>query len=696
MNRSKRFLLILICLSFIFTGALMAKSDSTDKTKKQKNVTQKKTEQIKPAIPPEDILAEFDGGVITKQDLDKRISKIPPQMQSRYKTVEGQRQILDMMATEEIFYRKAKDMNLLTDPAVLDKINYAKKQILTQEFYKRNVTDTVALTDQEKQAYYEEHKKDFYVPPTLTIRYLQTKDESDGKKALAELNKGVDFAQVLAKYNINTYAKNVGGKIKNIHLNGYIPGVGNDTELDSILANAVVDTLHFMGPLKTSTGWSIVQVTEKIEGHQRPYQDCIAEVEQRLRPQKEAELLKSLTDNLKKEYNVTVDTLALNQINLREPEKNQNLEQLQVVFSSDPNLAMTGKDIIDRFNKLSPQEQMIYIKSGGAKQIVEQELNRNLMSLAASKDKSYEDFLAQNEDFQQAGRAYAIQEAYKRLVSDRVEVTSEDMREYYDAHLDAFTTPASRKIVAVWCKDTKTAAKAQKKLASALAKHNKKAIAAVIKKYSIKPEQDTLDNIYNNGIFPGIGNDKALCDFVWSTPVGKVSPVTKSVKGDILCFGVLEEHPAVTKSYTEVEPRLQIQIKRQKENEMMNKVTEELFTEYGMKKYPEKLVIKLSADELFDLADASARQRKFKDALVYYDQIMQFYPNGTDDYKAAFMKAFMVSEDMNDKEQGLRLFREFLQKYPTGELNESAQYMIDELEGKHPQLEEIILEDDKE
>jgi hypothetical protein len=309
--------------------------------------------------------------------------------------------------------------------------------------------------------------------------------------------------------------------------------------------------------------------------------------------------------------------------------------------------------------------------------------------LDASKDKAMDEFLAKNEDFQQSKRYYALQEAYKRLVLDSLSITPEDMRAYYEAHLNDYTTPIARKVTAVWCKDEKTAAKARKLMQKAIKKNDTKAIAAILKKYNLKPQLETLDNNYKNGIVANVGADQNLSDIIWDTPVGQLSIITKSSRKDVVFFHVLEERQPNTKDYTEVESRIQNQLRKDKANARMEEVKQQLYTAYDLKKYPEKLEIKLTADELFEMADGAARQRKFKDATVYYDQIVKFYPNGTDDYKASFMKAFLVTEDMGDKEQGLQLFRTFLQKYPTGELNESAQYMIDELEGKHPQFEEV-------
>ncbi|OQB92154.1 MAG: hypothetical protein BWX83_00276 [Candidatus Cloacimonetes bacterium ADurb.Bin117] len=81
------------------------------------------------------------------------------------------------------------------------------------------------------------------------------------------------------------------------------------------------------------------------------------------------------------------------------------------------------------------------------------------------------------------------------------------------------------------------------------------------------------------------------------------------------------------------------------------------------------------------MADNSARQRNFKDAISFYNQIITNFPNGADDYRASFMKAFLIAEELKDEAQALQLFKDFLKKYPSGELNESAQFMIDSLEG---------------
>jgi len=694
MFRFLRTITVLTCLVVVFGSMYAAKKASAKNPKAKKPIVETVVAVPEVKIPDADILAQYTGGMITKKDLEKKISKLPAQSQSKFKTVEGQEQILDMMCVEEVFFQKAKDMNLLNDPIVLDKTNAARKQVMIQQYYKRNIPGQVKLTETDKKDFYNQNKKDFYVAPYITILYIQVADELKARKVLDELRKGAPFDTVSARYSINTYAKNINGKIKNIRLNGNIPGVGNDAQLDSIINANPVDTLKFLGPLKTITGWSVIKIMEKLEGKQRQFSECEAEIDQRLRPKKESELLTQIIDKQKKQYAVVLDSTTLSLINLREPQKNTEIEAKKVVSSSDASLDMTVKSLLEKFGKMSPQEQMMYVKGGGAVQMVNQDLTRSLMYLDASKDKSYADSLAVNEDFKQTERYTVLQEAYKKLVVEKINVTSKDAKDYYDTHQEAYTTPAARKILVIWTKDEKTAYKAIKKFAKAVKKNDLKVLNDIIKKYSIKPEQDTLDNIYRNGVITTIGADQGLSDLIWATPVGGVSPVTTTARKDIIFFSVIEERPPFVKSFVETEPRIMGQLKKEQEKTQMETVKQQLFTEYNMKKFPEKLAIKLSADELFEMADNSSRQRKYQDSILYYDQIIKFYPNGKDDYKATFMKAFLVSEEMNNKEDGLKQFKDFLLKFKTGELNESAQYMVDELEGKHPPIDEVNTPED--
>lgn len=633
-------------------------------------------------INDKDILAQYDGGVITRKDLDTKISKVPANAQGRFRTVEGQIQVLDIVAVEQAFMAKALQMKLDTDPEVLEKIAAGDRQFLIQEYYKRNVADLLVVTDADKQRYYDENKAAFYQFPYLSINYIQAEDEASAQAALKELRAGKAFAAVSDKYNINTYAKGLKGVVKNIRLNGNIPGVGNDLALEKYITDAPADSTIFNGPYKTATGWHIFAKTEHIPGRQKDFQEVLPELEQRTRPGVESRMLKELTDRLKLKYNVVVDTTRVGEIDLTDPAKNAAIENVSLISSTTPELNITVKDILTSFSKLSQQEQMFIGKGEGAKQLLDQELIRTLLFVDA-KNQNYKQYLTANEEYQQMKRYYILNSAYRKLVVDTVTVSSEDARVYYDAHLADFTTPANRSIEALWFAHEKTAKSVLKKYTKLVKKGDTAGINKLIAKYSTKPAQALLENIYNNGIVTGIGPDEAFCKMVWDNPVGFVSPVFKSARGDILFFRTLKEVPPVVQGFTETEPRIYGNLKKERETARQEEVTAQLFAEFHMVKYPERLKLELSAEELFTMADNSARQRNFNDSITYYDQIIKSFPNGNDDYRASFMKAFTVAEELKNETLAVQLFQDFLKKYPTGDLNESAQFMLDTLQGKN-------------
>lgn len=672
MSRSLSFYLglLLLCINITFLGA-----DNTPKP-----VSNDKR------INETDILAEFDGGVITRKDVEAKISKLPVQYQARYKTVEGQTEVLNAMAMEEVFYKKAQQMGLENDPIVLERIANIEKRFYIQEYYKRNVSDLVVITEDDLQSYYNQNMSQFYLNPYIEIDYLQAADENEAKKALEELKKGVSFAEVSDKYNQNTYAKGLKGRIKNIRLNGNIPGIGNDYELENLIRTSKVDSLSFIGPVNTSYGWHIFRTVNWVDGRQKDFSEVKQEIEQRLRPLKERELLDSIIENSKIKYAVVIDSSLVNTITLDVNKRNNNNPILDnvVLSSSDPDLRFTVRQLLQIYDKLSPQEQQFVIKGGGINLLINQELTQYLMYLEA-KAAGYDKYIADNEDYLQAKRAYILRRAYEKLITENIEISDEEIAQRYERDREQFSSPEYRTIEVLFFKDKKTAEKALKKYSKAYKKNNEKAMQDVIKKYSIKPNNAIMDYQYRNGIITGLGDDAKFSNMIWDNPVGYLSPVFTTAKGDIVFFRTIKETPKVYKSKLEVEPRIYGMLKAEKEKAKQAEVTENLYVEFNMKKYPERITLTMTAEELFTQADNAARQRNYRDAIVYYDQIINHYKNNVDDYKASFMKAFLVAEEMKKTDLALQLFREFLQKYPTGDLNESAQFMIDSLEGKIPE-----------
>lgn len=628
-----------------------------------------------------DILAEFDGGTITRGDLLDKISKLQPQVQGRYKTAEGQIQVLDVIATEELFYKKAIELGMDQDPAVVSLISTAEKQFLIQEFYRRNITEMGIITDQMKREYYANNQAQYFVQPNITIDYMQAAGESQARDALARLQSGISFREVSDSLNINSYARGLQGRIRNVRLNGNIPGVGNDPQLEELIRNAETNSASYIGPVQTSTGWHILRKVEMIPGYQKTYEEVEPELEQRIRPTLDRDNLNALKARLMTKYNVVVDTTKVSLIDLRRPDESLAIKDTLVIAASNSEIRMTIGDLLTAFSKVSPQEQVFYTRGDGVKQLIDQELIRNLLFVEA-KAQNYQQYLVDSPDYQQMRRYHILSNAYRRLVREQVVVTSDDAMAYYNANIESYQTPPNRAIQVLWFTEQETANRAWSLFNLALRTRNEAKMTELITRYSTQPERSVLENQYNNGTVTGVGPDQEFSRLIWATPINGLSPVFTTAQGNIVFFRVLRESEVTTTPFTEIEPRIQGTLKQQKEKEKQDQVIQELSVEYHLRKYPERITLMLSAEEMFELANSAAQQRNYNDAIVYYDQIIANYKNNIDDYKASFMKAFLISEEMNDKPRALELFRSFLRDFPAGDLHESAQFMLDVLEGR--------------
>jgi len=94
------------------------------------------------------------------------------------------------------------------------------------------------------------------------------------------------------------------------------------------------------------------------------------------------------------------------------------------------------------------------------------------------------------------------------------------------------------------------------------------------------------------------------------------------------------------------------------------------------------MLVILTVEEYFAKSAESQKNRRYNDAIFYYDQIIKYYQNNTDDYKAMFMKAFLYAEELKQTEKSIELFEQFLTQFKTGDLNDSATFMLQELKGE--------------
>lgn len=635
------------------------------------------------------ILAEWDGGKITEQELERRlellIESLPPFYQPKEGfSIEDKQQFLKDFAIEEIFYLEAKKEGIDTTKAAISFYKMGSKPLILMQYQKENINDKILVSDVNLKTFYEENKDQYFTTlPKAVILHIETATIDSAKLAIDELKAGSEFVDVMERYSVNDYSKGRGGKII-VTQGKKISGIGESAILDSLIFSADIDAI--LGPIEVEDGYHIIKVVERDMAKYKPFDEVKNEVERLYSADKEAEIRKQLIDELASKYQTNLDTFALQRLDFTKADTSSRYAQTQLIRSPFPEISFTIKDFADEIYSMPEPRKQMLTSYESRKQYLIEIMHNNLMYYDALQ-KGYAEHPELREQLARIKMVGALREYFKRNVAEQVAVSDEEVREVYDKEKDEkYLIRASARIYQFAFDDKATAEEVYQK---ALNLKSEEEFAKLSEEYSASQTRGgRLGPIYEGGTIPGIGPDSVYVSKIFSTPEGEFSDIFRNARGEYVFFKVLSYKPASYQPFERIAPTIENRLYREKQEERFAKLQEQIKEKYNLVIYPEKLEKKLPIDSLYKLAEQKMAEERYSSALRYYDQIIKYYPNGKDDYKALFMKGFIYSEYLNNPAKAQEAFEKVL-AYPEGDLHESARYMMNALQGKDDVMEMI-------
>ena len=84
-----------------------------------------------------------------------------------------------------------------------------------------------------------------------------------------------------------------------------------------------------------------------------------------------------------------------------------------------------------------------------------------------------------------------------------------------------------------------------------------------------------------------------------------------------------------------------------------------------------------SEEELFDTASKFETSQNYDKAIETYDLIIQKYPDSPNRYKAIFMKGYIYTDFLKDKNRAIEALDMLLKEYPDCDLADDARIIRD-------------------
>lgn len=284
---------------------------------------------------PKSAVAEVNGKVITKEDLDRAVEDLKAQYQNQgfpepdsaeYKAL--QKQVAERLVNEEMLWFEADKMGITVSDeevnqqmdtykqqaggeeqfnAQLEQQNYTvdrikdqiRKSLLFQKLFPEVTKDAAQVTDEQAQKYFNENQALFQQPETRTVRHILVADEAAANAVEARLKAGEDFATIAKEVSTDPGSKDKGGELGSVPIanSGFVPEF--ETAMNKLALNEI------SAPVKSSFGFHIIQVTAITPAGQQTFDEIKEDLKQGLATENGRTAFEAWFNGVKSNYSVT-------------------------------------------------------------------------------------------------------------------------------------------------------------------------------------------------------------------------------------------------------------------------------------------------------------------------------------------------------------------------------------------------------
>jgi len=254
------------------------------------------------------VVADVGIGYVTADEFAEAASRAPGA--DGQMPLERRKAVLDDLITEEAMFQEALEVGLVRDPKVRKVL---VNLLLRKEVYAK--VDNSDFTDEQLQAYYEEHKEDFVVPAKVQVKRIlvgfgEERSREEAEKMLSDARAKLVrdpglFTDIASEISEDAYRRR-GGDL------GFLPREGKPG-IDPKVAEVAFDLKSgkLSDIFEADAGLNLVMAVTRRDAVERSFSQMRGSVLRKLRNERFQELTEQYVDNLRAEAGVTIHDEAL-------------------------------------------------------------------------------------------------------------------------------------------------------------------------------------------------------------------------------------------------------------------------------------------------------------------------------------------------------------------------------------------------
>ena len=241
------------------------------------------------------VLATISGVEITENDLNAIIMRYPEDKRGMFNSEIGKKQLLEQMISFDLMHKLGSEMKINETEEYKANLAQVEKDLITQLTINKVLAE-VTVTDEDAKKYYDEHKKEFEQPATVSAKHILVDNEELCSDVKNKIENGELSFEDAAKQYSTCPSKEQGGNLGVFGRGMMVP------EFEEAAFSLELEKVS--EPVKTQFGYHLIKVDAKNEAKTSEFADVKNQIIQKLIQENQEKKYLDLIKELEAKYDV--------------------------------------------------------------------------------------------------------------------------------------------------------------------------------------------------------------------------------------------------------------------------------------------------------------------------------------------------------------------------------------------------------
>lgn len=261
----------------------------------------------KKEVGEEKVLARIGDEVITLNDFEEEMNRMPPHVRRRMARVEEKKKQLDRLIDSKLLLQEAERQGIADDPTIISQVENYRSRLVAQKLLGSVKKEVAPVTDEDIQEHYDTNRALYQTRKQIKASHILLKDEAEAQKVLKRAKApGANFAALAKEYSQDRATKDRGGDL------GYF-SPGRMVRQFEEVAFALEKPGDISDIVKTPFGYHIIKLEDKKAAEPKTLAQVKGEIRRKLTSERQNEAQQAYMEEIKSRSRVEVNEELLSE-----------------------------------------------------------------------------------------------------------------------------------------------------------------------------------------------------------------------------------------------------------------------------------------------------------------------------------------------------------------------------------------------